>query len=275
MSMYVPPVRWANLFWAAASFLMLTLLAACSSPPPPGEATVVRVVDGDTIVVRMEGRDYTLRYIGIDTPETVKPNTPVQCFGQEASRRNRELVEGKKVRLEKDVSETDRFGRLLRYVYVDGRMVNAILVEEGYAQVSTFPPDVKYQEEFLRLQRKAREEGRGLWGSCKAGVQAEATTGPFTVEAQVSDATPRRNSTVTVTGRLLREGQGVAGANMRAVWHFKSGESQCQGGASNGEGYASCSRSIGAATAGFTVAIDVIFTYEGQEYMAQTSFTPR
>lgn len=273
MSIYFWLWRGASL--AVISLLMLALSTVCSSSPSPGEATVVRVVDGDTIVVHIEGHQYTVRYIGVDTPETVKPNTPVQCFGQEASRRNRELVEGKKVRLEKDVSETDRFGRLLRYVYVDGRMVNAVLVEEGYAQVSTFPPDVKYQEEFLRLQREARDAGRGLWGSCKAGVQAGPATGPYTVEAQVSDAAPRRNSTVTVTGRLLREGRGVAGANMRAVWHYKSGDSECQGGVSNDEGYASCSRSIGSATAGFTVTIDVIFTYEGQEYMAQTSFTPR
>jgi len=127
---------------------------------------VIRVVDGDTIRVRIGGREYTVRYIGIDTPETVKPGSPVECFGPEAKRRNEELVGGKVVELEKDVSETDRYGRLLRYVYVDGRMVNAILVEEGYAQVATYPPDVKYQELFLKLQRRAREEGRGLWGAC-------------------------------------------------------------------------------------------------------------
>ena len=103
--------------------------------PPPGlpQARVTRVVDGDTIEVSMEGRRYTVRYIGVDTPESVAPGQPVECYGREASRRNRELVEGRTVLLEKDVSETDRYGRLLRYVWADGVMVNAVLVAEGYA----------------------------------------------------------------------------------------------------------------------------------------------
>jgi len=104
---------------------------------------VVRVVDGDTIVVVVDGVEYRVRYIGIDTPETVHPSEPVECFGREASQRNRSLVEGKAVVLEKDVSETDQYGRLLRHVWVEGEMVNAALVGEGYAQVSTYPPDVK------------------------------------------------------------------------------------------------------------------------------------
>ena len=80
------------------------------------EATVVRVIDGDTIEVEIDGTSYRVRYIGIDTPETVHPQKPVECFGKEASEKNRELVEGKRVRLEKDVSDTDKYGRLLRYV---------------------------------------------------------------------------------------------------------------------------------------------------------------
>jgi micrococcal nuclease len=124
---------------------------------------VLRVVDGDTIHVLLDGRDVTVRYIGIDTPETVAPGRPVEAFGREASARNKELVDGKVVTLEKDVSETDRFGRLLRYVYVDGQMVNATLVREGYATSSTFPPDVKHQELFKQLEREAREAKRGLW----------------------------------------------------------------------------------------------------------------
>jgi micrococcal nuclease len=90
------------------------------------------------------------------------------CYGRESARRNRELVEGKTVLLEKDVSETDRYGRLLRYVWVDGKMVNAVLVEEGYARAYTVPPDVKYADLFRQLERRAREEGRGLWGACPA-----------------------------------------------------------------------------------------------------------
>lgn len=125
---------------------------------------VVRVVDGDTIRVSLEGKEVPVRYIGIDTPESVDPRRPVERMGKEASERNRALVEGKRVRLEKDVSETDRFGRLLRYVWVEERMVNAVLVEEGYAEAVSFPPDVKYQELFSRLEREARDAQRGLWG---------------------------------------------------------------------------------------------------------------
>lgn len=144
-------------------------------PPDLTPAIVTRVVDGDTIDVLIDGDEHRVRYIGIDTPETVAPGRPVECFGREASERNRELVEGATVGLEKDVSETDRFGRLLRYVWADltersenAVMVNAVLVAEGYAQVSTYPPDVKYAEVFLALQTAAREAERGLWGDACA-----------------------------------------------------------------------------------------------------------
>ncbi len=106
----------------------------------------------------------TVRYIGIDTPETKHPTKEVEPYGEEASEANRKLVDGKTVRLEFDVQEQDRYGRLLAYVYLEeGTFVNAWLVEHGYAMVMTFPPNVKHQELFLRLQREAREAGRGLW----------------------------------------------------------------------------------------------------------------
>lgn len=128
----------------------------------------MRVVDGDTIVVRLGGRDQRLRYIGMDTPETVKPDSPVEWMGPEASRANARLVEGRDVVLEKDVSETDRFGRLLRYVWlVDGdrwTMVDLALVEQGFAQVETDPPDVRYADRFVAAQRAARAARLGLWG---------------------------------------------------------------------------------------------------------------
>ena len=129
---------------------------------------MVRIVDGDTIIVRLAGHDLRLRYIGMDTPETVKPNTPVQWMGPEATAANRALVEGRTVILEKDVSETDRFGRLLRYVWLDdgGRwtMVDLELVRRGFAQVETDPPDVRYAARFLAAERVARQAGLGLWG---------------------------------------------------------------------------------------------------------------
>jgi endonuclease YncB( thermonuclease family) len=142
-----------------------------SAPPAPTgrteNARVVRVVDGDTIVVDRGRGNEKLRYIGMDTPETVAPGQPVEWMGPEASAANKRLVAGHDVVLERDVSETDRYGRLLRYVWTHdaGRwsLVNLELVQEGYAQVSTYPPDVKYVDVFLAAQRSAREAGLGLW----------------------------------------------------------------------------------------------------------------
>ena len=136
---------------------------------PTATVRVVRIVDGDTIVVRLDGHDRRLRYIGMNTPETVKPDSPVERFGPEASAANAALVAGREVVLEKDVSETDRFGRLLRYVWLtDGghwTLVNLELVARGFAQVETDPPDVKYADRFLVAQRLARAAGLGLWGA--------------------------------------------------------------------------------------------------------------
>ncbi|MBI2590859.1 MAG: thermonuclease family protein [Candidatus Blackburnbacteria bacterium] len=141
-------------------------VSATPASPQPTQATgwnpvtVTRVVDGDTIEIEGGQR---VRYIGIDTPETVKPGTPVQCFGKHAADNNKELVLGKKVRLEKDVSEVDKYGRLLRYVWVEEIFVNDYLVRNGYAQASTYPPDVKYQSQFAAAQKEAQENQIGLW----------------------------------------------------------------------------------------------------------------
>lgn len=115
------------------------------------------MIDGDTIEASIDGSLRRVRYIGIDTPERI------ECYFQEASARNAALVEGKRVRLEKDVSEIDRYGRLLRYVYVGDLFVNAELVREGYASAATVPPDVRHADLFRRLAREAREAERGLW----------------------------------------------------------------------------------------------------------------
>ena len=160
---------------------LLTAMLACavaaktedpaleSSPPPGGrggssEVSVVRVVDGDTIVVGIGGpRGTKVRLIGIDTPERG------DCMFQAATDRMRALVGGRSVRLVRDVSETDRYGRLLRYVYVGDTFVNAAMVREGYANAATFPPDVAHAREFLSLERIARAARRGLWaGGCAA-----------------------------------------------------------------------------------------------------------
>jgi endonuclease YncB( thermonuclease family) len=122
-------------------------------------------VDGDTIKVDIAGTVYSVRYIGIDCPEVSQDGGAYDWMALEATEANRRLVEGQVVYLEKDVSETDRYGRLLRYVYLPaGLLVNAELVRLGYAQASTYPPDVHYQALFVDVQREAQAADRGLWG---------------------------------------------------------------------------------------------------------------
>ncbi len=123
----------------------------------PVEVEVVRVIDGDTIEISGGRR---VRYIGVDTPE-VSGN--LQYYGPEATSFNKKLVEGRKVALVPDFSEEDAFGRLLRYVYVDGILVNAELVREGYAWAKAHQPDTRYAQCFAALEREALEAKRGIW----------------------------------------------------------------------------------------------------------------
>ena len=141
--------------WLAAIILFILLLSGCISPPET--AKVTQVIDGDTITI--EG-NYRVRYIGIDTPE-VYPK--LEAYGIEAWEANRRLVEGKEVRLERDVTETDKYDRLLRYVYVGDVLVNAELVRQGLAEAKAYPPDTKYQDYLEKLEAEARLVGRGMW----------------------------------------------------------------------------------------------------------------
>jgi len=127
------------------------------------KATCVGVIDGDTIEVLIDGESYTVRYIGIDTPEVGDPRPDIQDVAEEATLVNRDLVEGKIVKLEKDVSETDRYGRLLRYVYVGDTFVNAELVAGGYAWAKAYPPDVRCKDILLQKQEEANKKGLGIW----------------------------------------------------------------------------------------------------------------
>jgi micrococcal nuclease len=132
-------------------------------------AQVLRVVDGDTILVAIDGRQERVRYIGVDTPETVKPNTPVQCFGKRASAENHRLVDGRAVRLVADAEARDRYGRLLAYVYRvdDGLFVNETLVRGGFATTLAIAPNVHFADRFAALAGQARGAGRGLWSACE------------------------------------------------------------------------------------------------------------
>lgn len=177
------------------------------------KARVKRVVDGDTIELT-DGRK--LRYIGIDTPETVDPNRPSGCFGKEASNKNKELVENKEIELEKDVSETDKFGRLLRYVYLtDTEMVNEKMVRDGYAFARTYPPDVKYQEKLRQAEADARTNNRGLWASCSSdGKSAAASIEPLIIgevtnikeSPNVAGVTTNGNNTCLIKGNISGSG---------------------------------------------------------------------
>jgi len=130
---------------------------------PQSEFLITQVIDGDTI--KLENGDL-VRYIGINAPELNPPNASTECFALEAKKENERLVLGKIIKLEKDVSDKDQYGRLLRYVWLDNQMINYQLVEKGFAQIATYPPNVAYQNLFLEAQTSARENNLGLWSKC-------------------------------------------------------------------------------------------------------------
>ena len=135
-------------------------------------AQVVRVVDGDTIVVSQGEKQETVRLIGINTPETVDPRKPVECFGKEAKEYLKELLNGKKVRLENDPSqqERDRYGRLLRYIFLEDKtFINQKLIEDGYAYEYTYDLPYQYQDAFKKAESNAKAANRGLWNSATCG----------------------------------------------------------------------------------------------------------
>jgi micrococcal nuclease len=162
---------------AALLALLLYLLLAGGDPEgegdlpglaPRGELTapVERVVDGDTIEIATGGGEEDVRYIGVDTPETVKPGEPVQCFGPEASEANHDLVEGRTVRLVFDRELRDDYGRLLAYVYVGDRFVNEELVRDGFARTLEIAPNTAQASRLGAIESRAAAAGRGLWSAC-------------------------------------------------------------------------------------------------------------
>jgi micrococcal nuclease len=137
---------------------------------PAGEratAEVLRVVDGDTIEVLLEGEEEDVRYIGVDTPESVAPGEPVECFGEEASDFNAGLVEGEEVVLVFDAELRDQYGRLLAYVYVGEMLVNAELLAQGFARTLEIEPNTSKAPRFERVEQRAGAVGRGLWSACE------------------------------------------------------------------------------------------------------------
>jgi len=160
---------------ALAVAALAIAVTACGTADEPGEpgaggggtpALVARVVDGDTAEMLLGGREVDVRFIGIDTPESVAPDQPVECFAEQASGYTESRIQGRTVRLEFDVERRDRYGRTLAYVWIGDELFNETLLAEGYAVVTTFPPNVRYVDRFVAAQRSAREGGRGLWGAC-------------------------------------------------------------------------------------------------------------
>jgi micrococcal nuclease len=134
-------------------------------------ALLDRVVDGDTLIVKISGKSEKVRLIGINTPESVDPRRPVECFGKEASAHMEQLLgKGTKLRLERDVEARDQYGRLLAYVYraADGKFINLAMVDDGFAHTYTFPPNVAHRDDLATAERRARSAGIGLWGACPA-----------------------------------------------------------------------------------------------------------
>ncbi len=158
-----------------AGVLALALTTSCVSSveqtaaPQGSNASVVRVVDGDTIVADISGKSEKIRMIGFNTPESVDPRKPVECFGKEASARMKELLPPHTpIRLERDAESRDVYGRLLAYVYrsSDSMFVNLEMVSEGYAHVLSIAPNTTYADRFRSAERVARDATRGLWAAC-------------------------------------------------------------------------------------------------------------
>lgn len=130
---------------------------------PQTTTTVKRVIDGDTIELEQE---FKVRLIGIDTPESRHPQKPKECYAKEATTKLKELIEGKTIQMEKDVSETDRYGRLLRYIFLNDIFINELMVKQGYAHARSYPPDIKYQEILKQAEQHAKDYNLGLWSFC-------------------------------------------------------------------------------------------------------------
>lgn len=128
------------------------------------EAKIINVIDGDTFAATVNGKEERIRLLLVDTPETKHPDKPIQPFGEEASAFTKSiLTNGKVVQLEFDLAQRDKYGRLLAYVYVDGKMLNEILLEKGFARLAVFPPNTQYVDEFGALQENAQTAGVGIW----------------------------------------------------------------------------------------------------------------
>jgi micrococcal nuclease len=204
----------------SASILASTSTPAPATPAsksqPTGLYSVTKVVDGDTITVDLDGKATTLRLIGINTPETVDPRKPVECFGKEASDKAKTLFSGKQVRLEADPTqgELDKYQRLLRYVFLpDGTNFNKLMIEQGYAYEYTYNIPYKYQVEFKQAEQEARAAKRGLWADNACGAAAVSSA---------STATPTTPKPVPAPTSTAPDGKYICSRNAYNCSDFKT-----------------------------------------------------
>ena len=162
-------------------------------------ATITKVVDGDTMHILIDGKEETIRLLLVDTPETVSPSQPIQPFGPEASSFAKRTLNGKKVEIEIDVSERDKYGRLLCYLYIGDQMFQEMLLEQGLARVAyIYPPNVKYVDEFRNIQRKAQLKAKGIWS-----IENYAQEDGFHEEIVNTSAKPNPSLTPTSNGDVV------------------------------------------------------------------------
>ena len=152
------------------ALLAIALIGSEVSGASGRRARVTRVIDGDTVEASLRHSSVDIRLLGVDTPETVHPTEPVECFGPEASAFTKLRLEGKRVRLEFDVERLDRYDRALAYIWLKGRLFNRTLVRRGFATALIYLPNDKYAKQLERAEDRARAEQRGLWGECKGGL---------------------------------------------------------------------------------------------------------
>lgn len=214
---YVPLRAVAEMLGKEVGWDQDTRTASIDDKEETNTVKVTRVVDGDTIIVNLNGKEERVRLIGIDTPESVHPDISKNLpEGKTAYEFTKSKLEGKEVVLEFDVQERDKYGRLLAYVYIDGVMFNKTLLEEGYAKVATYPPNVKYVDEFTEIQKVARENNKGFWmnnifnGETVKGDTSNNATTPVKTEGKYVgsiDSNKYHYPTCRLAEKILKENQ--------------------------------------------------------------------
>ncbi|MEK6453885.1 thermonuclease family protein [Caldifermentibacillus hisashii] len=177
---------------------------------------VTNVVDGDTMDIQFEnGKEERVRLVLVDTPETKHPTKPVQPFGPEASAFTKEMLTGKNVQVELDVQERDQYGRILAYVYIDGKMFNELLLEKGLARVAVFPPNTRYVDEFYAIQKKAQEAKLGIWS-----IENYVTDNGYTVQEKNGENQASTNTNIDCQNPI----KGNINSKGEKIYHVPGGQ---------------------------------------------------